>query len=54
MAAWRDLPPHMVGAPDGGHAVTLAHHAGHAWYVGGDGILLFLHGRGRWGYVIII
>ena len=45
MAAWRDLPTYMVGAPDGGHAEALAHHAGHAWYVGGADILLFLHGR---------
>ena len=47
MVAWRDLLPHMVGAPDGGHAESLAHHASHARYVGGDGILLFFHGRGR-------
>eukprot|EP01047_Picozoa_sp_COSAG01_P124106 COSAG01_NODE_53078_length_341_cov_5.805785_1_plen_45_part_01 len=40
MAAWRDLPPHMAGPPDGGHSVTMAHHVGQARCVRGGGILL--------------
>ena len=46
MAACRDIPPHMAAPPDGGHAVTMAHHVGHARCVGGGGILLFFHGQG--------
>jgi hypothetical protein len=46
MAACRELPPHMAAPPDGGHAVTMAHHVGHARCVRGGGILLFFHGQG--------
>jgi hypothetical protein len=46
MAACRDIPPHMAAPPDGGHAVTMAHHVCHARCVRGGGILLFFHGQG--------